>query len=118
MYSRRSRSPHSSRHLYFISVPKTCKTVSHNVHANPKGKGIRIFWVSIDSPYANCEAFRFAVGGSFWEVMANNVAVLTDSCVKEDEVNVEKVRAEKAAAENVLHAGGSADEKQKSQARS
>ncbi len=65
---------------------------------------------------ANGKTFRFALDGGFLEVMANNVVVLTDSCVKEGEVNVEKARAEKEAAEKALHAGGSADEKQRSQA--
>ncbi len=39
---------------------------------------------------ANGKTIRFALGGGFLEVMANNVVVLTESCVKKGEVDVEK----------------------------
>lgn len=58
---------------------------------------------------------RFALDGGFFEVMANNVIVLTDTCVREGEVNVEKVQAEKALAEKTLAGAGTAEEKQKAQ---
>ena len=48
--------------------------------------------------------------------MANNVVVLTDTCIKEGEVDIEKARAEKDAAEKVLTKVGSAEEKKMAQA--
>ncbi|KKO18457.1 MAG: F0F1 ATP synthase epsilon subunit [Candidatus Brocadia fulgida] len=52
----------------------------------------------------------------FLEVMANNVVVLTDACVKEGEVNVEKIRTEKDAAEKSLSGAVAVEEKEKAQA--
>lgn len=64
---------------------------------------------------ANNRTIQFALDRGFLEVMANNVVVLSDACVKEGEVNVEKTRAEKDAAEKTLSGGGSAEEKEKAQ---
>ncbi len=65
---------------------------------------------------ANNKAVRFALDGGFLEVIANNVIVLTDACVAEGEVNVEKTRSDKESAEKALSSGGSAEEKEKAQA--
>ncbi|MCF6157441.1 MAG: ATP synthase F1 subunit epsilon [wastewater metagenome] len=65
---------------------------------------------------SNNKTIRFAIDGGFFEVMANNVVVLTDACVTEGEIDVEKVRAEKVLAEKTLSSGESAEEKQKAQA--
>ena len=54
--------------------------------------------------------------GGFLEVVANNVVVLTDTCIKEGEVDIEKARAEKDAAEKALTKVGSAEEKKMAQA--
>ncbi|MFN3533289.1 MAG: ATP synthase F1 subunit epsilon [Candidatus Brocadia sp.] len=62
---------------------------------------------------ANNKTIRFALDGGFFEVMANNVVVLSDACVAEGDVNVEKARAEKDAAEKIISSGGSAEEKEK-----
>lgn len=64
----------------------------------------------------NNKTIRFALDRGFLEVMANNVVVLTDACVTEGEVNVEKARAEKDTAEKTLSRGGSAEEKEKAMA--
>ena len=64
---------------------------------------------------ANNKTVRFALDGGFLEVIANNVIVLTDACVAEGEVNVEKTRADKESAEKTLSSGGSAEEKEKAQ---
>jgi F-type H+-transporting ATPase subunit epsilon len=56
---------------------------------------------------ANNKAVRFALDGGFLEVIANNVIVLTDACVAEGEVNVEKTRSDKESAEKALSSGGS-----------
>lgn len=64
---------------------------------------------------ANGKKVSFALDGGFLEVMADNVIVLTDACVKEGEVNGEKVRAEKDSAEKILSGGASAEEKEKAQ---
>src|SRR5574341_680243 len=50
----------------------------------------------------NNKTIRLALDGGFLEVNANNVIVLTDTCFKEDEVDVEKARAEKDAAEKAI----------------
>jgi F0F1-type ATP synthase epsilon subunit len=47
------------------------------------------------------------------EILYNNVIVLTDTCTKEGEVDVEKAVAEKASAEKVLLKVGSDVEKEK-----
>ncbi|GAB62518.1 MAG: ATP synthase F1 subunit epsilon [Candidatus Jettenia sp.] len=65
---------------------------------------------------ANNNSIRFALDGGFLEVMANNVIVLTDSCVMEDEVDIEKMRAEKESAEKALAMGGTTEVKEKAQA--
>ncbi len=65
---------------------------------------------------ANNKTIRLALDRGFLEVMANNVVVLSDACVTEGDVNVEKVSAEKDAAEKTLSSGGSAEEKEKAQA--
>lgn len=65
---------------------------------------------------ASNKMIRFALDRGFLEVLANNVVVLTDACVTEGDVNVEKARAEKGAAEKTLSSGGSAAEKEKAQA--
>ena len=62
------------------------------------------------------KTIRFALDRGFLEVMANNVVVLTDACVKEGEVNIEKVRTEKDVAEKSLSGAGTAEEKEKVQA--
>mgnify|MGYP003425020378 FL=1 len=62
---------------------------------------------------ANNRTIRLAIYRGFLEVMANNVVVLSDVCVKEGEVNIEKAYAEKDAAEKTLSGGGSAEEKEK-----
>ncbi|OQZ01118.1 MAG: ATP synthase F1 subunit epsilon [Candidatus Brocadia sp. UTAMX2] len=62
------------------------------------------------------KTIRFALDRGFLEVMANNVVVLTDACVKEGEVNVEKIRTEKDAAEKSLSGAGTTEEKEKAQA--
>lgn len=62
------------------------------------------------------KTIRFALDRGFLQVMANNVVVLSDACVAEGDVNVEKARAEKDAAEKILSSGGSAEEKEKAQA--
>ena len=62
------------------------------------------------------KTMRFAAEGGFLEVVANNVVVLTDSCVAEGEVNLEKAKAEKDSAEKTLAGGGSAEEKERAQA--
>lgn len=64
----------------------------------------------------NNKTIRFALDRGFLEVMANNVVVLTDACVTEGEVNVEKARAEKDTAEKTLSSGGNAEEKEKAMA--
>jgi F-type H+-transporting ATPase subunit epsilon len=64
---------------------------------------------------ANNKTVQFALDGGFLEVIANNVIVLTDACVAEGEVNVEKTRADKESAEKTLSIGGSAEEKEKAQ---
>ncbi|MGQ3684695.1 MAG: ATP synthase F1 subunit epsilon [Candidatus Loosdrechtia sp.] len=61
------------------------------------------------------KTIRFALDGGFFEVMANNVIVLTDACVQEGNVDVGMVQAEKAQAEQTLAGSGSAEEKQKAQ---
>ncbi len=65
---------------------------------------------------ANGKTFRFALDRGFLEVMANSVIVLTDACVAEDAVDVEKARTEKDDAEKIIASAGSAEEKQKAQA--
>lgn len=62
------------------------------------------------------KTIRFALDRGFLEVMANNVVVLTDACVKEGEVNIEKVRTEKDAAEKSLSGAVALEEKEKAQA--
>ncbi len=62
------------------------------------------------------KTMQFAAEGGFLEVTANNVVVLTDSCVAEGEVNLEKAKAEKDSAEKTLAGGGSAEEKERAQA--
>lgn len=62
------------------------------------------------------KTIRFALDRGFLEVMANNVVVLTDACVKEGEVNIEKVRTERDDAEKSLSGAGTAEEKEKVQA--
>lgn len=62
------------------------------------------------------KAIRFALDRGFLEVRANSVVVLTDACVREGEVDIEKARSEKNSAEKVLSGGGSAEEKQRAQA--
>ena len=64
----------------------------------------------------NNKTLRFALDRGFLEVMANNVVVLTDACVAEGDVNVEKIRADKEAAEKVISGSGSAEEKEKANA--
>lgn len=63
----------------------------------------------------NNKTVRFAIDGGFLEVMANNVIVLTDTCLKEGEVDIEKARAEKDAAEKAILKVGSVGEKEKIQ---
>lgn len=58
------------------------------------------------------KTIRFALDRGFLEMMANNAVVLTDACVKEGEVNVEKIRTEKDAAEKSLSSAGTAEEKE------
>ncbi|MBI2470882.1 MAG: ATP synthase F1 subunit epsilon [Planctomycetes bacterium] len=65
---------------------------------------------------ANNKTVRFAIDGGFLEVMANNVIVLTDTCLKEGEVDIEKARSEKDSAEKAMLKVGSAGEKEKIQA--
>ncbi|HHT9136347.1 MAG TPA: ATP synthase F1 subunit epsilon [Candidatus Wunengus sp. YC60] len=65
---------------------------------------------------ANNKTVRFAIDGGFLEVMANNVIVLTDTCLKEGEVDTEKARSEKDSAEKAILKVGSAGEKEKAQA--
>lgn len=65
---------------------------------------------------SNGKTLRFALDRGFLEIMTNTVVVLTDSCVTEDSVDVEKVRAEKDSAEKAIASGGSAEEKEKAQA--
>ena len=62
------------------------------------------------------KTMHFAVEGGFLEVVANNVVVLTDTCITESEVDIEKARAEKDAAEKALTKVGSAEEKKMAQA--
>ncbi len=62
------------------------------------------------------KTIRFALDRGFLEVMTNNVVVLTDACVTEGEVDVEKTRVEKDVAEKTISGGGSAEEKEKAQA--
>ncbi|MCR4319945.1 MAG: ATP synthase F1 subunit epsilon [Candidatus Brocadiaceae bacterium] len=62
------------------------------------------------------KTMRFAVEGGFLEVVANNVVVLTDTCITEGEVDIEKARAEKDAAEKALTKAGSAEDKKMAQA--
>ena len=62
------------------------------------------------------KTIRFALDRGFLEVMANNVVILTDACMKEGEVNVEKIRTEKDAAEKRLSGADTAEEKEKAQA--
>ena len=62
------------------------------------------------------KTMRFAVEGGFLEVVANRVTVLTDTCLKEGEVDIEKARAEKDAAEKALMKVESDEEKEKAQA--
>lgn len=64
----------------------------------------------------NNKTVRFAIDGGFLEVVANNVIVLTDTCLKEGEVDIEKARAEKDAAEKALTKVGNAEEKERAQA--
>jgi len=64
----------------------------------------------------NNKTTRFALDRGFLEVVANNVVVLTDACVMEGDVDVEKSRAEKDVAGKTLSSGGSAEEKEKAQA--
>lgn len=65
---------------------------------------------------AHNKKVRFALDGGFMEVVANNVVLLTDKCVMEGEVDVEKVRSEKDTAEKALQKAGSIGEKEKAQA--
>lgn len=60
---------------------------------------------------ANNKAMRFALDKGFLEVFANTVSVLTDRCVKEGDVDVEKTRAEKDSAEKALAEVKNAEEK-------
>jgi F-type H+-transporting ATPase subunit epsilon len=55
---------------------------------------------------------KLAITGGFVEVNANKVAVLADSAVKADEIDVEAARAEREAAEKDLaaHATAPVDE--------
>ncbi|MDN3513448.1 MAG: ATP synthase F1 subunit epsilon [Candidatus Brocadia sp.] len=62
------------------------------------------------------KTMRFAIEGGFLEVVANRVTVLTDTCLKEGEVDIENARAEKDAAEKALTKVGSAEEKERAQA--
>ncbi|HHT9159394.1 MAG: ATP synthase F1 subunit epsilon [Planctomycetes bacterium GWF2_39_10] len=64
----------------------------------------------------NNKTVRFALDGGFVEILANNVIVLTDTCTKEGEVDVEKAMAEKASAEKALLKVGSGVEKEKAKA--
>lgn len=64
----------------------------------------------------NNKTVRFAIDGGFLEVVANNVIVLTDTCLKEGEVDIEMARAEKDTAEKAMLKVGSAGEKEKAQA--
>lgn len=64
----------------------------------------------------NNKTVRFAHDKGFLEVMANNVVVLTDACAMEGEVDTEKVRADKDAAEKTLSGSGNAEDKEKAQA--
>ncbi|MEK6635623.1 MAG: ATP synthase F1 subunit epsilon [Planctomycetota bacterium] len=61
----------------------------------------------------NNKTVRFALDGGFVEILSNNVIVLTDTCTKEGEVDVEKAMAEKASAEKALLKVGSDVEKEK-----
>ena len=63
----------------------------------------------------NNKTIRFALDGGFLEVFANNVVVLTDACVTEDEIDIEKARAEKDFAEKAIAKEGSLKEKAKAQ---
>ena len=65
---------------------------------------------------AHNKTVRFALDRGFLEVMANNVVVLTDTCVAEGDVNIEKTRADKESAEKVISGSGSAEEKEKANA--
>lgn len=65
---------------------------------------------------ANNKTFRFALDGGFLEVLSNNVVVLTDTCIKEDEVDIKKAQAEKDSAEKAVSKVGSIEEKEKAQA--
>lgn len=65
---------------------------------------------------ATGKRIMFALDRGFLEVMADNVVVLTDACITEGKVDIEKVRAEKDSAEKVLSGGASAEEKEKAQA--
>lgn len=64
----------------------------------------------------NNKTVRFALDGGFMEILSNNVIVLTDTCAKEGEVDVEKAMAEKASAEKALLKAGSGVEKEKAKA--
>ena len=64
---------------------------------------------------AHNKTVRLALDGGFMEVMANNVFVLTDRCVTEGEVDIERARAEKDSAEKAVAKGGTSKEKVKAQ---
>ena len=65
---------------------------------------------------AQNKTVRLALDGGFMEVMANNVVVLTDRCVMEGEVDIEKAQLEKDAAEKAMQQVESAEEKEKAKA--
>ena len=60
--------------------------------------------ITVEDPSG--KTMRFAVEGGFLEVVANNVVVLTDTCIKEGEVDIEKARAEKDAKRKGANKGG------------
>ncbi|MDR4507153.1 MAG: ATP synthase F1 subunit epsilon [Candidatus Brocadiaceae bacterium] len=64
----------------------------------------------------NKKKVRFGLDGGFFEIIGNNAVVLTDTCVTKKEVDLEKVRGEKNAAEEALKREGTVSEKERAQA--